>query len=61
MPPNFFSSSLSSVKAKVVNESSGKCPLREEGSLYQLSDDVLLKKVGTFVTAMENQKNIKRG
>ena len=36
MPPNFFSSSLASVKAKVVNESSGKCPLREEGSLCSL-------------------------
>lgn len=35
--------------------------VREEDTLYQLSDDVLLKKVGTFVAAMENQKNIRRG
>ena len=35
--------------------------VRGEDTLYQMPDDVLLKKVGTFVAAMENQKNIKRG
>jgi hypothetical protein len=35
--------------------------VREEDTLYQLPDDVLIKKVGSFVAAMENQKNIKRG
>jgi hypothetical protein len=35
--------------------------VREEDTLYQLPDDVLIKRVGTFVAAMENQKNIKRG
>jgi hypothetical protein len=35
--------------------------VRGEDTLYQLSDDALLKKVGTFVATMENQKNIKRG
>jgi hypothetical protein len=36
--------------------------VREEDTLYQLPDDVLLKKVGTFVAAMEHQKNLsKRG
>lgn len=35
--------------------------VRGEDTLYQMSDDVLLKKVSTFVAAMENQKNIKRG
>ena len=36
MPPNFCFSSLSSVKVKVAYESSGKGPLREEGSLCSL-------------------------
>jgi hypothetical protein len=35
--------------------------VREEDTLYQLPDDVLIKKVGSFVAAMENQKNIRRG
>ena len=35
--------------------------VRGEDTLYQMPDDVLLKKVGTFVAAMENQKNIRRG
>lgn len=35
--------------------------VRGEDTLYQMSDDVLLKKVSTFVAAMENQKNITRG
>jgi hypothetical protein len=35
--------------------------VREEDTLYQLPDDVLIKKIGSFVAAMENQKNIRRG
>lgn len=35
--------------------------VREEDTLYQLPDDVLIKKVGSFVAAMEHQKNIRRG
>jgi hypothetical protein len=35
--------------------------VRGEDTLYQLPDDELLTKVGTFVAAMENQKNIRRG
>lgn len=35
--------------------------VREEDTLYQLPDDVLITKVGSFVAAMENQKNIRRG
>lgn len=49
---------------KVPNLSLGhliSLSVREEDTLYQLPDDVLIKKVGLFVTAMENQKNIRRG
>ena len=35
--------------------------VREEDTLYQLSDDELIKKISRFVAAMENQKNIRRG
>jgi hypothetical protein len=34
--------------------------VREEDTLYQLSDESLIRKVGTFVAAMENQKNIRK-
>ena len=34
--------------------------VREEDTLYQLSDDSLIHKVGSFVAAMENQKNIRK-
>ena len=49
---------------KVPNLSLGhliSLSVREEDTLYQLPDDVLIKKVGLFVAAMENQKNIRRG
>ena len=34
--------------------------VREEGALYQMSDEELLKKISTFVSAMENQKSIRK-
>lgn len=34
--------------------------VREEDTLYQLSDESLIRKVGSFVAAMENQKNIRK-
>ena len=33
--------------------------VREEDTLYQLPDDVLIHKISRFVTAMEYQKNSK--
>ena len=33
--------------------------VREEDTLYQLPDDVLINKISRFVTAMEYQKNNK--
>ena len=33
--------------------------VREEDTLYQLPDDVLINKISRFVTAMEYQKNSK--
>ena len=33
--------------------------VREEDTLYQMSDDVLINKINRFVTAMEYQKNSK--
>ena len=33
--------------------------VREEDTLYQMSDDVLINKISRFVTAMEYQKNSK--
>ena len=35
--------------------------VRGEDTLYQMSDEELLKKVKSFVAAMENQQNIRRG
>lgn len=34
--------------------------VREEDTLYQMSNEELLQKVSTFVSAMENQKNIRK-
>lgn len=34
--------------------------VREEDGLYQLSDEALIRRVGSFVAAMENQKNIRK-
>ena len=34
--------------------------VRNPGDLYQMSDDTLIRKVGSFVAAMENQKNIRK-
>jgi hypothetical protein len=34
--------------------------VREEDALYQMSDEELLRKIGAFVSAMENQKNIRK-
>jgi hypothetical protein len=34
--------------------------VRDEDTLYQMSDDTLIRKVGSFVAAMENQKNIRK-
>lgn len=34
--------------------------VREEDTLYQLSDEALVRKVGSFVAAMENQKNMRK-
>ena len=35
--------------------------VRGEDTLYQMPDEELLKKVKSFVAAMENQQNIRRG
>ena len=34
--------------------------VRSEDALYQMSDDTLIRKVGSFVAAMENQKNMRK-
>lgn len=34
--------------------------VREEDTLYQMSNEELLKKISTFVSAMENQKSIRK-
>ena len=34
--------------------------VRGEDTLYQMSDDTLLRKVSSFVAAMENQKNMRK-
>ena len=34
--------------------------VRNPDDLYQMSDDTLIRKVGAFVAAMENQKNMRK-
>lgn len=34
--------------------------VQSEDALYQMSDDTLIRKVGSFVAAMENQKNMRK-
>jgi hypothetical protein len=35
--------------------------VKNEDNLYQMPDDELVRNIGSFVAAMENQKNIRRG
>lgn len=34
--------------------------VREEDTLYQMSNEELLQKISTFISAMENQKNLRK-
>lgn len=35
--------------------------VKDEDNLYQMPDDELVKNIGSFVAAMDTQKNIRRG
>ena len=35
--------------------------VKDEDNLYQMPDDELVRNIGSFVAAMDTQKNIRRG